>query len=180
MIEENIKCFMVIFIEAARIENVENWEESCLSQVAEQIKDLSHDVADKIRKSGRNVHIDAYRLFENKFVIVAKTQSKEDIDEVYDMLCLVHLGDLTHEGIYLRLGCVWNGYVVGANSLKDMVSEAEALQIKVKNNLAQAATAVSMALEDVTGKSKINVSQLTASSLMEFADKGLVSDKSLE
>jgi hypothetical protein len=180
VLEENIKCFMVIFVEAARVENVDDWEGCCLSQVAEQIKDQCHDVADKIRNSGKDVHIDVYRLVENKFVIVAKTQSKKDVDEVYDMLCLLHLGDLTHDGIYLRLGCVWNGGVVGSNSLKDMVAEAEVLQDTVKDNLSKAATAVSMALNDLTGKSKVNVSGLAESNLKDYANRTLVADKSFE
>jgi hypothetical protein len=180
VLEEKIKFFMTIFVEAARFENVDDWEGGCLSHVAEYIKEQCHDVADKIRKSGKDVHIDVYRLVENKFVIVAKTQSKEDVDEVYDKLCLLNLGDFTHEGLYLRLGCVWNDGIVGSKSLSEMVSEAEALQDKVKTNLSQASTAVSMALDDVTGKGKINVSKLLESSLKDYANKSLVADKSFE
>ena len=181
VLEEEIKCFMVIFVEAARVEKVDDWEGCSLSHTAEEIKNQCHDVADKIRNSGKEyVHVDLYRLVHNQFVIVAKTQSKEDIDELYNVLCLLHLGDFTHEGIYLRLGCVYNEGTVGANSLKEMVKEAEELQIKVKDNITQAATAVSMALNDLTGKTKVNVSELTESNLSTFANKSLVPDNRLE
>jgi len=179
IIEEEIVCFLVVFVEAARVENVEDWEGCCLSHIAEEVKHQCVDVADLIRKDGKIVHIDAYRLVENKFVIVVKAQSKEDVDEVYKVLCLQHLGDVTHDGIYLRLGCVVNEGVVGSKSLQEMVGEAEELQKKVKENLDSCETAVSMALNDVTGDSKINVSPLSVSTLQNFANSTLTGDNNL-
>ena len=179
VLEEDIKCFLVIFVEAARFEKVDDWEGSGLPQIAEQIKEQCHEVVDKIRGSGRNVHVDAYRLVSNQFVIVAKTQSVDDVNELYDVLCLLHLGDLIHESIYLRLGCIYNEGIVGSKSLQDMVNEAEELQKKVKKDLEAAETVVSMALNDVTGKSKVNVSTLTESSLKNFKNSLLKADSAM-
>jgi hypothetical protein len=61
-----------------------------------------------------------------------------------------------------------------------MVAEAEVLQDTVKDNLSKAATAVSMALNDLTGKSKVNVSGLAESNLKDYANRTLVADKSFE
>jgi hypothetical protein len=179
ILEDKIECFLVVFIEAARVENVEDWEGCCLSHIAEKVKHQCNDVADLIRKNGKIIHVDPYRMVENKFVVVVKAQSKEDVDEAYRVLCLQHLGDVTHDGIYLRLGCVSNEGVVGTNSLQEMVAEAEYLQKKVKENLDSCETAVSMALNDVTGDSKINVSPLSVSTLQNFANTILTSDNSL-
>jgi len=179
VIEEEIKYFMVIFVEAARFENVDDWEGCCLSRIAEEIKEQSHTVADSIRGAGKNVHVDVYRLVLNKFVIIAKTQSKEDVDEVYKVLCQKHLGDLTHNSIYLRLGCVYNEAVVGAKSLQEMILEAEELQGIVKENLESEEIAVSMALNDLTGEHKINVSPLTESNLKSYLNGSYLPDRSL-
>jgi len=153
-----------------RIEKVDNWENCCLSHIADKIKNECLDGAGIIRKEGKSLHIDAYRLFENKFVIVVKSQSKEDVEEVYKSLCINKLGDYTHDGIYLRLGCVYFEGTVGKNALQELVSEAEEAQKKVKKDLEAAATAVSMALNDVTGEKKVNVSDLAESSLKDFSN----------
>mmetsp|Transcript_24020 Transcript_24020/g.36606 ORF Transcript_24020/g.36606 Transcript_24020/m.36606 type:complete len:354 (-) Transcript_24020:51-1112(-) len=176
VLEEEMKCFMVIFIECARFENVENWEGCCLSIIAEEIKDQCYDVAESMRDEGKLVHVDPYRLVSNQFVIVAKTQSKESCDDIYQRLCLQSLASLTHNSIYLRLGCVYSQGIVGCKSLAEMVKEGEESQKKVKENLESAAVAVSMALNDVTGVSKINVSQLTESSLADYSTKDLTPD----
>ena len=179
VLEEGIKCFMTIFVEAARFENVEDWEGCCLSHIAEEVKNQCHDVADLIRNDGKKLYVDAYRLVENKFVIIVKAQSKEDVEEVYQVLCQKHLGELTHDGIYLRLGCAYHEGMIGSKSLQEMVGEGEELQKKVKEDLDAAAIAVSMALNDVNGERKINVSPLTESTLKNFANGTLTGDNNL-
>ena len=60
----------------------------------------------------------------------------------------------------------------------EMVEEANQLQLKIKDQLADAASAVSMALDDIKGeKTKINVSPLTESSIKDYAGKNYVPDK---
>jgi hypothetical protein len=179
VIEEEIKCFMVVFVECARFENAPDWDGCCLLTVAKGIRDQCHSTADAVRKDGKIVYIDAYRLVSNQFVVVAKTQSKEDCEFVYSRLCLVDLAMYTHKSMFLRLGCTYTEELIGALTLREMVKEAEELQNGVKENLEKAAVAVSMALNDVGGNTKVNVSALTLSDLSKLVSKEFVPDKSV-
>ena len=177
VVEEKIKCFMVCHIECARFEQVEDWDGCGLSHIAEQIRDGCNDVGDDlIRKNGKNIHINPYRLVENKFAIIVKTQSQEDCEIVYKALCLKHLGSLKHEGTFLRIGCVYSNEVVGSFTLKELLKEAEELQNKVKENIESGALAISMSMADVSGDSKINVSPFTSSTLNDFVKKEFIPD----
>ncbi len=170
VIEEKIKSFMVCFIECARFEKV-NWEGCCLSHVAEEINEKCHAIAEDIRNSGKIVHIDPYRLGSNQFAIIVKTQCQDDCEFVYNKLCQKGLGELKHDGVYLRIGCVYCKDAIGSNILKELLKEAEALGDVVKTNLESASLAVSASMNDLSGQSKINVSPLTKSALDSFIAK---------
>lgn len=177
VIEDRIKCFGVFYIECARVDNPDaDWDGCCLSNIAGQISEKCHDVVDEFRKGGKFVRVDAYHLSSNKFVLLAKTKSQDDCEEAYKSLCQKHLGALKHCGIFLRIGCVYCMEVIGPNTISELLIEAEKLQNKVKQNLASAATTISMTMEDTTGEKKINVSALTESHLKDFTGKDFYPD----
>jgi len=180
VLEENIECFGVLFAQCARSETAEDFESSCVSPIAQEIREACHDANNAVTKERKDVicHIDPYRLDSNNFVILVKTQNKKDLEYVYDRVCNIHLASLTHCGIYLRLGCIYTEEVIGSKTLMTMVDEANDLQQKVKAKLDDAAAAVSMALDDIKGENiKINVSPLTESSIKHFSGKSYVPDK---
>lgn len=178
VLEERMKCFMVCFIECARVERVD-WDGSALVEVAEDIKEKCDTTIDEIKSAGLFVRIDPYRLFENKFAIVVKTKTQEDCEAVYQILCQKHLGAYKHgSGVFLRIGCVYHNGILGSHSLKELLKEAEELQITVKESLEAAVFAVSVAMNDVKGEHKINVSDLQESNLKDFTGKVLLPDRS--
>jgi hypothetical protein len=176
VLEEKIKCFMVCFVECARFEKAEDWDGCSLSYIAEEINNKCHDAMDEVRRGGNVVHVNPYRLISNQFVIIAKTQTLDDCRALYKLLCLKKLGELKHESMFLRLGCVYCEEVIGANALKELLTEAEELQSKVKENIELATLAVSTALNDVTGESKVNVSAFTESYLKDFVARDYIPD----
>ena len=178
ILEEHITSFMVCFIECARADKVD-WDGCCLAQVAEDIKEKCHSTVDELKCSGQVVRVDPYRLFENKFAIVVKTKSEEDCEAVYQILCQKHLGAYKYSGVFLRIGCVHYNGVIGSNSLKELLKEAEKLQDKVKENLESAALAVSVAMNDVKGEHKINVSPFEESKLNDFTGKDFIPDSEI-
>ncbi len=178
VLEERIKCFMVCYIECARFEKVD-WDGSCLAQVAEEIKEKCHNTVDELKGDGRVIRIDPYRLFENKFAIVVKTKVQADCEDVYNTLCQKHLGAFKNDGVFLRIGCVYCNGVIGSNSLKELLKEAEQLEDVVKENLQSAALAVSTAMNDVKGMNKINVSPFHESKLNDFAGKKFIPDSAV-
>ena len=64
-------------------------------------------------------------------MILVKTQTKKDLDYIYDRVCNIHLASLTHCGIYLRLGCIYTEAVVGSKTLMTMVEEGCNLYTRV-------------------------------------------------
>lgn len=175
VIEEKIKYFMVCFLECARAEK-SDWEGCCLSHIAEEIKEKCHEMTDEIKGSGNIIHIDAYHLVSNEFAIIVKTQYQEDCEAVYKALCLKQLGTLSHDGIFLRVGCVYYHGTVGSNTLSELFQEAKGLQNEIKRNLESPSNIVSIAMNDVSGEGKVNVSPFTESHLKNFAKKHFTPD----